>query len=153
LSAEIEHPRVLKPHLHPLRNALAHPTRCTRPPFIIRRLARVAGSGARRAPVHGIAFTARCACEPSRAAHEVQWAGSSRFGLSELPPRDGCETRIMVVVPDLYGGRRIPDQRKATGGDLMTAERARLEEDRQRQAPWKKWGPYLSERQWGTVRE
>ena len=22
-----------------------------------------------------------------------------------------------------------------------------------KQAPWKKWGPYLSERQWGTVRE
>jgi hypothetical protein len=35
----------------------------------------------------------------------------------------------------------------------MIAERARLEQNRQRQAPWKKWGPYLSERQWGTVRE
>lgn len=32
------------------------------------------------------------------------------------------------------------------------AERLRLEETRQG-APWKKWGPYLSERQWGTVRE
>jgi len=32
-------------------------------------------------------------------------------------------------------------------------ERARLEEDRTGKAPWKKWGPYLSERQWGTVRE
>ena len=35
----------------------------------------------------------------------------------------------------------------------MTAEHARLEEARQKKAPWKKWGPYLSERQWGTVRE
>ncbi len=35
----------------------------------------------------------------------------------------------------------------------MTAELARLEEARQKKAPWKKWGPYLSERQWGTVRE
>ena len=35
----------------------------------------------------------------------------------------------------------------------MTPERARLEEARQRQVPWRKWGPYLSERQWGTVRE
>src|SRR5215472_4549664 len=34
-----------------------------------------------------------------------------------------------------------------------TAEHIRLEQNRQRQAPWKKWGPYLSERQWGTVRE
>ena len=35
----------------------------------------------------------------------------------------------------------------------MTVERNRLEEARTQQAPWKKWGPYLSERQWGTVRE
>jgi hypothetical protein len=35
----------------------------------------------------------------------------------------------------------------------MTAEHDRLEEARQQKAPWKKWGPYLSERQWGTVRE
>src|SRR6187399_2389069 len=32
-------------------------------------------------------------------------------------------------------------------------EKTRLAEDRKRKAPWKKWGPYLSERQWGTVRE
>ena len=35
----------------------------------------------------------------------------------------------------------------------MTNEHARLEESREQKAPWKKWGPYLSERQWGTVRE
>ena len=35
----------------------------------------------------------------------------------------------------------------------MTAEHARLEEDRLRQRHWKRWGPYLSERAWGTVRE
>jgi hypothetical protein len=35
----------------------------------------------------------------------------------------------------------------------MNAEQNRLEEARSRKAPWKKWGPYLSERQWGTVRE
>lgn len=35
----------------------------------------------------------------------------------------------------------------------MTAEHERLEEARERKIPWKKWGPYLSERQWGTVRE
>ena len=32
-------------------------------------------------------------------------------------------------------------------------ERIRLEEDRRRAKNWKRWGPYLSERQWGTVRE
>jgi hypothetical protein len=35
----------------------------------------------------------------------------------------------------------------------LDAENERLQETRQLQAPWKKWGPYLSERQWGTVRE
>ena len=35
----------------------------------------------------------------------------------------------------------------------MTAEHARLDESRERTAHWKRWGPYLSERAWGTVRE
>jgi hypothetical protein len=34
-----------------------------------------------------------------------------------------------------------------------TVEEKRLEEARLQIAAWKKWGPYLSERQWGTVRE
>ncbi len=32
-------------------------------------------------------------------------------------------------------------------------ESTRLEEARMAKTPWRKWGPYLSERQWGTVRE
>ncbi len=39
--------------------------------------------------------------------------------------------------------RRSPDD----------AETVRLEEDAARQRNWKRWGPYLAERQWGTVRE
>jgi len=35
----------------------------------------------------------------------------------------------------------------------MTKEHERLEEAREKGILWKKWGPYLSERQWGTVRE
>ena len=34
-----------------------------------------------------------------------------------------------------------------------TTEQKRLNEAREAHIPWKKWGPYLSERQWGTVRE
>jgi Glycosyl hydrolase family 63 C-terminal domain len=34
-----------------------------------------------------------------------------------------------------------------------TAENQRLQEAREQKIPWRKWGPYLSERQWGTVRE
>ena len=36
---------------------------------------------------------------------------------------------------------------------MKTTEQTRLDETRDPQIPWKKWGPYLSERQWGTVRE
>src|SRR5438477_6418644 len=35
----------------------------------------------------------------------------------------------------------------------MTTEHTRLQQARERRADWKRWGPYLSERQWGTVRE
>jgi hypothetical protein len=34
-----------------------------------------------------------------------------------------------------------------------TAEQVRLTEAREKGVPWGQWGPYLSERQWGTVRE
>jgi hypothetical protein len=37
--------------------------------------------------------------------------------------------------------------------DGIGAERQRLVDDAARTANWKRWGPYLSERQWGTVRE
>ena len=40
--------------------------------------------------------------------------------------------------------------KKDRGGD---AENERLAAAREPQSPWRKWGPYLSERQWGTVRE
>src|ERR1035437_9201099 len=33
------------------------------------------------------------------------------------------------------------------------AEQERLSQDKARTQYWKRWGPYLSERQWGTVRE
>ncbi len=35
----------------------------------------------------------------------------------------------------------------------MNAEELRLEQARTRESHWKRWGPYLSERAWGTVRE
>jgi len=36
---------------------------------------------------------------------------------------------------------------------FMTPERKRLDEDHSRTANWRRWGTYLPERQWGTVRE
>jgi hypothetical protein len=42
---------------------------------------------------------------------------------------------------------------KITAGYAETNEQRRLNQARETGIPWKKWGPYLSERQWGTVRE
>jgi hypothetical protein len=41
----------------------------------------------------------------------------------------------------------------ATTSDHVGAEIERLNSVRESDVPWQKWGPYLSERQWGTVRE
>ncbi|HYK42838.1 MAG TPA: glucosidase, partial [Thermoanaerobaculia bacterium] len=45
--------------------------------------------------------------------------------------------------------------KSSTGGTPSGAwpEVKRLEEDASRRRNWKRWGPYLAERQWGTVRE
>src|SRR5438128_12015098 len=39
------------------------------------------------------------------------------------------------------------------GGSVPAAEAERLAQDADRGQNWKRWGPYLAERQWGTVRE
>ena len=63
--------------------------------------------------------------------------------------------RIARVPAPLRGGR--PSAHSATmppkSARAKTPEHRRLEEARTGAAPWKAWGPYLSERQWGTVRE
>ena len=59
--------------------------------------------------------------------------------------REGFPTMVQIV-PQSEDGRR-PEV------SAEPSERARLQEDRAGLAAWKLWGPYLSERQWGTVRE
>ncbi len=44
-------------------------------------------------------------------------------------------------------------QQYAASSNVEVAEQKRLKSTREEGVPWKKWGPYLSERQWGTVRE
>ncbi len=45
------------------------------------------------------------------------------------------------------------DERSTPLNYVEVTEQKRLNEAREKGVPWKKWGPYLSERQWGTVRE
>ena len=40
-----------------------------------------------------------------------------------------------------------------SGDKVLAAELERLREARDHGVAWRRWGPYLSERQWGTVRE
>ncbi|MFZ0522895.1 MAG: hypothetical protein WAL95_17845 [Candidatus Acidiferrales bacterium] len=44
-------------------------------------------------------------------------------------------------------------QKDSSFSSAEVVERKRLKSAREQGVPWKKWGPYLSERQWGTVRE
>ena len=43
--------------------------------------------------------------------------------------------------------------RSREGQGVLIHEEQRLQESQHRSAHWKRWGPYLSERAWGTVRE
>jgi hypothetical protein len=47
----------------------------------------------------------------------------------------------------------MESDRKPPLNYVEVTEQRRLNEAREKGIPWKKWGPYLSERQWGTVRE
>ena len=49
--------------------------------------------------------------------------------------------------------RWIGGETRMGANQRSTAEERRLEESSDRKAHWKRWGPYLSERAWGTVRE
>jgi hypothetical protein len=61
---------------------------------------------------------------------------------------------------DLDNVRKVPtgnqtneQSKKPPLDENMSAEAARLQEGRTGKNPWRTWGPYLSDRQWGTVRE
>ncbi len=68
-----------------------------------------------------------------------------RFGLAP-PARARGSVGAMDSAP-------AAPSRSATGSLPVTAEDRRLADDGARKANWKRWGPYLAERQWGTVRE
>ena len=69
-----------------------------------------------------------------------------RFGASTLAPAPPeVENRAMATAKTRATAR--------TPTTAKTPEHKRLEEARTGKVAWKAWGPYLSERQWGTVRE
>src|SRR4030095_15754739 len=72
-------------------------------------------------------------------------------------------TSRMIPAPLRCGRPRLPVQWSASYVTMrtlermprraLTAEEQRLEDTRSGKAAWRRWGPYVSERQWGTVRE
>src|SRR5205807_6257450 len=107
--------------------------------------------------------------EPGDPRHRQRRAGRIRSGdpgprhilqaLAGCGPRSDHETLSHRPLPRAHL-RKIGNQEyHRAGRELLMpaadggAERQRLAQDARREKNWKRWGPYLSERQWGTVRE
>ena len=79
----------------------------------------------------------------------LSWQSSSSYRITHTYPLGG-DGGWDYIVPDPLTHRLFIGRQNRV---MPTKEHARLEEARTGTAAWKKWGPYLSERQWGTVRE
>ena len=67
-----------------------------------------------------------------------------------VPPVDDPDLPASeIFVAARIEGRVVSSQ----ANPKANAERGRLAEARVQGVPWRRWGPYRSERQWGTVRE
>src|SRR6476469_9643587 len=116
----------------------------TRSPSMVARVACTTGASI---PCYNRLTIAPQPANPPRNAHESGGgtsmsadAASSRHGHAHPADDDGDLTHIF----EFDGDANLPDESGATDPVRM-----RLREG----SAWRKWGPYLSERQWGTVRE
>src|SRR5919106_2446250 len=75
-----------------------------------------------------------------------------RTSVSGLPS-ERRPTRRTTMLLEPEAAPKTPKRKPAAARTVEPAERARLAEDARGEVRWKLWGPYLSERQWGTVRE
>ena len=69
--------------------------------------------------------------------------------IADADGRNDHQTKIYKPTREIS----MKSSEKASITYIETKEQKRLNEARETGVPWKKWGPYLSERQWGTVRE
>jgi Glycosyl hydrolase family 63 C-terminal domain len=111
-------------------------------------------------PASGPLHPFRCATGRF-ASRLVRDTAGSLSEYAQIETDQSCASRD---VSGSEGNRRWPPSRARRGsakarpamtdsarGDVT--EQKRVNEAREAGIPWKKWGPYLSERQWGTVRE
>src|SRR5688500_9522546 len=67
--------------------------------------------------------------------------------------RQECLPHRTDVITWIHERFQLSDAPMDAREEPLTVEHQRLAEDARREKNWKRWGPYLSERQWGTVRE
>jgi hypothetical protein len=68
-------------------------------------------------------------------------------------PGDDSMSADRSMEVEAHRGGAAPRRRARRGGRPPDAERARLAAGADPATRWRRWGPYLSQRQWGTVRE
>ena len=76
-------------------------------------------------------------------------AGHPDFEMNEVTDMSASRAEVESTFED----KRMKLSQTPKIAYVETNEQHRLNETREKGVPWKKWGPYLSERQWGTVRE
>src|SRR4051812_19405778 len=82
----------------------------------------------------------------SRCMSALGWIRAAGCGLIPII-NCGYREGLLVRDPVVTRSRRCPAEA------IMNVEQKRLDESRSRHSYWKRWGPYVSERAWGTVRE
>src|SRR5437660_1727224 len=92
---------------------------------------------------------------PGDGAHRVAAAAVrqqplGRFGGREITANGATEAHARTFEPPRTGN--LAPRRRETSMDA-NPERARIDAASRRAEHWRRWGPYLSDRQWGTVRE
>src|SRR4030095_5906048 len=85
-----------------------------------------------------------------RQAQQADGRGGSDQGHARADPRVQVEDARLSPTSSR---RCCTTEAWRPGRPQMDIEHGRLEEARTKQVPWREWGPYLSDRPWGTVRE
>src|SRR5207245_10452040 len=110
---------------------------------------------------HASVWVARCAPDETI----TSYLPSSRLpmfraictlaGVSTSPSASACRIRSTVLDINVYVCRALGTLACELDGltEMASAERQRLRQAASGAMPWRRWGPYLSERAWATVRE
>lgn len=87
--------------------------------------------------------------QTSKVSTQAQQKGGSSSGSSSpaIPEASAAGTSVQRARGAFTRAKTV------VGLEVSSAESSRMTQDGARVANWKRWGPYLSERQWATVRE